>query len=143
MDIVTYKQDKVNDFRPHADGSGSFSSFAISAQLRKPLVRAGYNVIGIARGLVVPSDDERDGHYRDKFSIDNSQKTILFKPRGGPRAPRAVAVVQNTAKNAAALEFGSGDESVGTPGIKRPQGGWNNMKRPLGRAGGKVGDWHE
>ena len=141
--VVRYRPDKVNDFRPHDDGTGSFSAFAVSAQMRKPLVRAAYDIIAIAKTLVPPSSDSRDGHYRDKFAV-NAARATYFKPRRGPRQGRAVAVVINDAKNAVPVEFGSGDPSVGlSAGMDRPQGGWNKPMRPLGRAGGRVGDWHE
>jgi len=140
--VIRYRPDKVNDFRPHDDGTGSFSAFAVSPQMRKPLVRAAYDIIAIAKTLVSRSGDARDGHYADKFAV-NKGRAMYFKPKSGPRQPRAVATIINDAKNAAALEFGSGDESVGTPGVDRPQGGWNRIMRPLGRAGGRIGDWHE
>jgi hypothetical protein len=140
---IEYKPDRVNDYRPHSDGTGSFSSFAVSAQLRKPLVRASYDIIAIAKALVPPSEDPRNGHYSDHFAVNKARATYL-KPKRGPRQGRAVAIIVNDYPTAPAMEFGSGDPSVGlSAGAEREQGGWNKPKRPLGRAGGRVGQWHE
>jgi hypothetical protein len=140
---MTYKPDKANDYRPHSDGSGSFSSFAVSPQMRKPLVRAAYDIIAIAKADVGRSGDDRNGHYVDGFSVDEVQAAYI-KPKRGPRQARAVAEVQNDYWTAPAMEFGSGDPAIGSSaGEERPQGGWNKPKRPLGRAASKIGAWHE
>jgi hypothetical protein len=136
--VIRYKADKPGDFRPHEDGSGSFSSFAVSSQMRKPLVRAGHDIVAIAKTIVPPSGDPRNGHYNDHFAVHS---TYDLKLKTGPRA---VAEVTNDYWTAPALEFGSGDPSIGdSAGEERPQGGWNKPKRPLGKAGGMIGDWHE
>jgi hypothetical protein len=141
---VDYRADKVNDFRPHSDGTGSFSAFAVSPQLRKPLVSAAFEVIAIAKAIA-PRGPGRPGHrpYADSFAVNKARATYL-KPKRGPRQGRAVATVINDADNAVPMEFGSGDPSVGlSAGADRPQGGWNKPYRVLGKAGGRVGDWHE
>jgi hypothetical protein len=138
--VARYRPDKPGDFRPHSDGSGSFSEFTVSPQIRKPLLSAAYEIIAIAKSLVPRSSDPRGGHYNDHFSINAVTGTYV----GKRRSPRAVVEVINDHPNAPAVEFGSGDPSVGiSAGIDRPQGGWNKPKRPLGRAAGQVGDWHE
>lgn len=139
-----YVPDRPGDYRPHKDGSGSFSSFAVSEQIRKPLKRAAFDIIALAKAdpTVTRSTDERDGHYVDHFSINEAHGTYI-KTRFG-RVPRAVVEVINDAKNAVAVEFGSGESSVGdSAGEGRPQGGWNKQKRPLGRAASRIGDFHE
>lgn len=137
--LVRYRPDKVNDFKPHEDGTGSFSSFLLSEQIRKPLNAAAKVVVAIATATA-PS---RSGDYASRFKVDETA-TIMFKPKGGKRHPRAIALVTNDSDHAAALEFGSGGRSVGTSsGQPRPQGGSNEPYRTLGRAAGKVGDWHE
>lgn len=138
--IARYKPDKPGDFKPHSDGSGSFSEFTVSPQIRKPLLSAGFEIIAIAKAIVGRSNDPRGGHYSDHFSINSVTGTYV----GRRRSPRAVVEIINDHDSAAAVEFGSGDPSVGdSAGEDRPQGGWNKPKRPLGRAAGQVGDWHE
>ena len=137
--MIRYKADRPGDFKPHLDGSGSFSSFAVSPQMRKPLVRASFDIIAIAKSIVGRSGDPRNGHYSDHFSV-NEAAGLVSKRLG----PRAVAEVINDHDNAPALEYGSGDPSIGeSAGLARPPGGWNKPKRPLGRAAGKVGNWRE
>ena len=136
--VIRYKPDKPGDFTPHDDGSGSFSTFAVSPQMRKPLMRAAYEIIAIAKTFVPRSTDPRGGHYQDHFAAHSTYDVKV----GG--IPRAAAEVTNDYVTAAAMEFGSGDPSIGSSaGEDRPQGGWNKPKRPLGRAAGRVGDWHE
>ena len=131
-----YVPDEAYDFTPHSDGSGSFSSFATSKQMRRPLLRAAYDIIAIAKTFVPRSSDDRGGHYQDHFAAHSTYDVKM------PRGPRAVAEVTNDHRTAAAMEFGSGDPSTGlSKGEERPQGGWNKPKRPLGRAAGRVGDW--
>lgn len=140
---LVYKPDKANDFRPHSDGSESFSAFAVSSQMRKPLLVAAFEIIGLAKADVGRSQDDRNGHYSDGFSVNEVQAAYV-KPKRGPRQARAVAEIQNDYWTAPAMEFGSGDPSIGlSSGEDRPQGGWNKPKRPLGRAASKIGDWNE
>lgn len=142
---LRYSPDKAGDFRPHSDGSLPFSAFAVSNQIRKPLRTAAVAIVALAKAdpQVAPSDDPRDGHYVDHFSINEVHATYVKTKRDG-RTPRSVVEVINDAKNSVAVEFGSGGQSVGdSAGQPRPQGGWNKQKRPLGRAAGKIGDFHE
>lgn len=136
--VIRYKRDRANDYRPHKDGSGSFSAFAVSEQIRKP-VRAGAElVIGIARGI---SPGGPGGTYAGSFEIGR-KRTIWFKPITGPLQRRAIVEVINTDPKAAAIEFGSGRPSVGaSKGKGRPQGGSNRAYRVLMKAGGRVGDF--
>ena len=139
MAYVTYKPDRPGDFTPHSDGSGSFSAFAVSDQMRKPLRRAAFEIIAIAKTVVPRSSDGRDGHYMDHFAINEAHGTYV----GKSRSPRAVVEVTNDAKNAVAVEFGSGEPSLGdSSGQGREQGGWNRAMRPLGRAAALIGDYH-
>lgn len=116
-------------------GYGDFKEFAVSGQIRKPLTRASYDIVAIAKLMVPPSGDARDGHYADKFAVHSGAMTV----RVG-RNVRAVVQISNHAKNAVAVEFGSGPPSEGKAGgAPREQGGWNRAKRPLGRAGRKIG----
>ena len=134
--LVWYKRDRPNDYKPHDDGSLSFSSFAISDKIRRPCVLAGYQVIGIARGLA----PKESGDYAGSFKLGKA-KTFMYKPRGFPRQRRALVEVINTSPKAPAIEFGSGPPSEGdSAGEARPQGGSNQVFRVLGRAGAKVGD---
>lgn len=134
--IVTYRRDRPNDYKPHTDGSGSMSSFVISDQIRDPLLSAGRLIIGIARGIA----PKKTGTYANSFAI-GKKTTFMFKPAGEPLQRRAVVEVINTDDKAVAMEFGSGEGS--TDFEYRPQGGGNLPYRVLGRAGARVGDFHE
>lgn len=136
--VARYRRDKANDYRPHDDGSGSFSAFAVSEQIREPVKLGARAVIGIARSLA----PKGGGRYASSFEIGR-ERTFWFKPRSGPLQRRAQVEVINTAPYAVAIEFGSGESSEGdTAGEARPQGGWNRPYRVLGRAGARVGDFH-
>lgn len=131
-----YKRDRANDYRPHSDGSGSFSAFAVSEQIRKPVKQGAELVIGIARGM---SPGGPGGTYANSFEIGRA-RTFWFKPKSGPLQRRAVVEVINTDPKAAAIEFGSGGQGEGaSAGGARPQGGSNRAYRVLMRAGGRVG----
>ena len=136
--IARYVRDKANDYRPHSDGSGSFSSFAVSEQIRRPTREGAELIAGIARGMA----PKKSGNYSRSFAIGRN-RTFWFKPRNGPLQRRAVVEVINTADDAAAIEFGSGKPSIGkSTGQDRPQGGNNRAFRILGRAAARVGDFH-
>jgi hypothetical protein len=143
---VRYVRDKAGDFKPHSDGSLPFAEFVVSSQIRRPLTLAAHDIIAIAKAdpKAQPSEDERDGHYIDHFNV-TGQKAVLMATKTDPKPRlRAVAVVENDAKNSVPMEFGSGESSAGkSKGKARPQGGWNKPKRILGRAASKVGDFHE
>jgi len=121
----------------------SFDKFMVSDQIRKPLKRAAIDIIAIAKATVPRSDDERDGHYTDKFSIQGEGlETLVFDSRVGMMNRHAMVQISNHAKNAIAVEFGSGYPSEGTTSgreRKEKQRGWNKPMRPLGRAGRKIG----
>lgn len=143
---LRYVRDKPDDHKPHSDGSLPFADFVVSSQIRRPLTLAAHDIVAIAKAdpQAAPSDDDRDGHYIDHFNV-TGQKVVLMATAADPKSRlRAAAVVENDAKNSVALEFGSGERSVGdSHGVGRPQGGWNKPKRILGRAASKVGDFHE
>lgn len=123
--------------RGKSPGYGTFGEFMVSDQMRKPVFRAAVDIVAIAKTLVDRSKDERDGHYTDKFSIHSGGlQTVVGKRRN----PRVMVQISNSAKNAVAVEFGSGPPATGpSTGEEREQGGWSKAKRPLGRAGVKVG----
>lgn len=138
--IATYRRDRPNDFRRHSDGSAPFSSFAVSDQLRRPTLQLAHVIVTIARRIA----PRHTGEYAASFAINTRTKEFVFKPRGYPRQRRAVVEVINTDEKAAAIEFGSGEPSVGdSSGESRPQGGFNTNFRVLGRAAAKVGDFRE
>ena len=138
--LVRYRPDKINDFKPHSDGTGSFSSFLLSEQIQKPLMSAGRNVVAVAAHG--PHEFNDGGDYVKHFDVEHA--VIQFKAKGQKRHPRAIALVTNDSDHAAAIEFGSGRTNEGqSPGKPRPQGGGNVPYRILGRAAGKIGDWHE
>jgi len=138
-ELIRYRRDRANDFRRHSDGSAPMSSFVISNQIRRPCVEAAYAVIGIAQGLA----PKGSGAYAALFGIGKRER-FMFKPAGEPLQPRAVAEVINTDDKAPAIEWGSGQANDGaSPDTDRPQGGSNQPFRVLGRAGARVGDFHE
>jgi len=127
--------------RGRSPGFGTFAEFMVSNQMRKPVFRAAVDVVAIAKTLVGRSDDERDGHYTDKFSIHSEG---LETTVGARRTPRVMVQISNSAKNGVAMEFGSGEPATGpSAGQERPQQGWNKAKRPLGRAGARIGRLHD
>jgi hypothetical protein len=135
----------VPSYKPKGRSPGfeHFGRFMVSDQIRKPLRRAAIDIIAVAKVMVPRSKDERDGHYTDKFSIQGEGlETLVFDSRVGKMNRHAMVQISNHAKNAIAVEFGSGWPSKGTTkGAERKaeQGGWNKAMRPLGRAGRKVG----
>ena len=143
--MAVYKPDKSKDMAPHSDGSLPFGAFIVSSQIRKPLMTAAIEIVAIAKTLAGRSDDPRDGHYSDHFSI-NEIHGGWIKTRTDPHSKRAVVEIINDAKNAVAIEIGSGWPSEGiTGGAERiaKQAGWNKAKHPLGRAAKMIGDFHE
>lgn len=127
---------------------GTFREFMVSDQIRKPLYRAAFDIIAIAKALVPRSDDPRSGlpdkpHYADSFSIQGEGlQTLIFDSRVGRWNPHAMVQISNHANNAIPVEFGSGWPSEGTTSgaeRKAKQGGWNKAKRPLGKAGRVIG----
>lgn len=129
-------------------GFDDFGKFMVSDQIRRPLGKACVDIIAIAKVLVPRSDDPRSGtpekpHYTDAFSIQNiGLETLVYDSRVGKMNRHAMAQISNHAENAIAMEYGSGWPSKGTTSgaeRKEKQGGWNKAKRPLGRAGRKIG----
>jgi hypothetical protein len=137
--LIRYRRDRPNDFTPHSDGSLPMSAFVKSAQARHPALQAAGDVIRIAKGLA----PKGSGNYAGSFGIGPA-KEFWFKPHGEPLQLRAVAEVTNSAESAPAIEWGSGLSNDGaSPETTRPQGGSNKPFRVLGRAGARVGDYHE
>lgn len=133
---------------------GTFGQFMVSDQIRKPLVTASRDIVALVKTSFTTkdggsrSDDPRSGgpdkpHYVDAFSIQSvGLQTLVFDSRVGKMNPHAMVQISNHAPNAIAMEIGSGWPSKGTTGGRErieEQGGWNKAKRPLGRAGRKIG----
>lgn len=120
-------------------GFGTFGEFMVSDQIRQPVEMAATAVMMIAKAMSPRSTDARDGHYVDHFDVESTPDMVVVVGKEFPN-PRVLVRVSNSAKNAVAVEFGSGERSVGdSAGEERPQGGWNIQMRPLGRAGEKIG----
>jgi len=125
-------------YEPTHYGETNFAGFMVSPQIRVPLHLVGRQIIEVAKGIVPPSDDPRNGHYSEHFST--SDGTEFVPTKRAVRSKRAVVYVENDSPSAAAMEFGSGAPSVGeSKGQPRKQGGSNQQKRPLGRASAIVG----
>lgn len=139
--LMTYKRDTPKDTAPHTDGSLPFIDFVNSDRLRTPITIAAREIVALAKATVGRSDDARDGHYVDHFSI-NQIFGGHIATKYDPKSKRAIVEIVNDAKNAVMLEFGSGLGAAGSTG-EREQGGWNEAKHPLARAGSKVGDFRE
>lgn len=136
---VQYKADKPGRVTPYPGSPFlPFGAFCISPRIQGLTLKIGRDVATLAKMFVKPSDDERNGHYRDKFIV------VPGAPLKIQGLTRATALVGNTSPSAAAVEFGSGEPSVGdSAGDGRPQGGYSAPKRPLGKAGMMIGDFHE
>lgn len=137
---ITYRADKPGKKTPYYQSKGMlpFGAFCVSPRVQGLVLKIGRDTATLAKMFVPPSDDERNGHYRDKFVVTPGK---LLKIEG---LERATSLVGNTSPSAAAVEFGSGEPSVGdSSGESRPQGGYNVAKRPLGKAGRMMGDFHE
>jgi len=139
--MMRYKPDNSKDLKPHSDGSLSFGMWVNSAAIRTPLTLAAREIVALAKAQVPPSDDPRDGHYADHFSVVQVFGQGI-KVRADPDSKRAIVEVENDAKNAVMVEFGSGGGAAGATGT-REQGGWNKAKHPLARAGSIVGSFRE
>lgn len=128
--------------RGKSPGFGTFGEFMVSEQMRKPMRVVAREIAAIGRMTAPRSEDERDGHYADQFVTETEKLTAVIGKRHPNR--RVMVRVANTAKNAVAVEFGSGRSAAGTSrGEPRPQGGHNEQMRPLLRAGLKVGRMFE
>lgn len=136
---IVYRPDRPGKKSPYPGSPFlPFGAFAVSPRMQGLVMKVARDGAILAKMFVPPSDDPRDGHYRDHMSTDVGN---IVKIDG---LERVTALIVNDAKNAAAIEFGSGESSVGdTSGSGRPQGGWNRPKRPLGKAGMMLGDFHE
>ncbi|MDQ3275338.1 MAG: hypothetical protein M3Q39_10010 [Actinomycetota bacterium] len=135
---------RIRDFVPsyRARGRspefGTFGEFMVSRQIRKPTERGARDIISLAKAMVPPSSDERNGHYSESFLLLSGKLTTIVK--GRHPNPRVLVKVVNTHASAPAIEFGSGPKAEGTGGPgPREQGGFNKAKRPLGRAGRRIG----
>lgn len=137
---LRYRADKPGQMTPNKESPGlqPFGAFAVSKRMQKLTIRIGMDVAALAGTFVPSSSEPKDGPaYADSFHVVPG-KIITIEG-----LPRVTSDVVNTADHAAALEFGSGDQSVGdSAGEPRPQGGSNKAMRPLGRAGAKIGDFH-
>lgn len=131
----------VPSYKPRgkSPGFGTFGQFMVSDQMRRPMRVVAREIAGIGRMIAPRSKDERDGHYADQFTVETEGLTTVV----GKQYPneRVMVRVGNSAKNAVAVEFGSGAAGQSSPVSdgERPQGGWSKAERPLLRAGLKVG----
>jgi len=134
--IVYYRADKPGKVTPYPGSPFlPFGAFAVSARMQGLMNKVGRDTAGLAKMFVPSGSDEKGGQsYRESFVIVPGS---LVKIKGLRRVSTNVV---NTADHAAALEFGSGEASG--DGEPRPQGGGNLPKRPLGKAGMMMGDFH-
>lgn len=136
---MRYVQDKPGRVAPYPESRGMlpFGAFAVSPRIQKLTIRIAKDVKALAKIVAPDGDDEGDGpKYKDSFIV------VPGKPLKIDGLERSTALVGNTAPHAAAVEFGSGESSIGdTAGEGRPQGGSNQARRPLGIAGSMIGEF--
>lgn len=136
---LRYIPDKPGRVTPYPESRGMlpFGAFAVSPRIQKLTLRIGKDVKALAKAIAPEGENETDGpKYKDSFIV------VPGKPLKIDGLLRATALVGNTAPHSAAVEFGSGESSVGdTAGEGRPQGGSNQARRPLGIAGSMIGEF--
>lgn len=89
----------------------------------------------VMAALTLSPRGESSDPYVAHFNVDATVTTIDGKPRRSSR-------VVNDSDHAAAVEFGSGERNAGQTGPNpRPQGGFNNPRRVLARAGDLIGEY--
>ena len=135
---LRYVQDKPGRTMPYPESRGMlpFGAFAVSPRIQKLTMRIGRDVKAVAKAISPESEDERGPKYRDCFIV------VPGRPLKIEGLARCTSLVGNTAAHAAAVEFGSGEPSVGeTQGEGRPQHGYNYSYRVLGRAGSRIGEF--
>lgn len=135
---LRYVADKPGRETPYPESRGMqpFAAFAVSPRIQKLALRIGKDVKAVAKAISPEGDDPRGPKYRDSFIV------VPGKPLKIKGLLRATALVGNTAPQAAAIEFGSGEPSQGdTQGQGRPQHGYNYSYRVLGRAGSRIGEF--
>lgn len=139
--VLRYVQDKPGQLTPNKESPHlkPFGAFALSGRMQKLTIRIGKDVAALAGTLVEhKSEDQRQKGkaYADSFKVVPGEIVVI------DGLPRVTSDVVNTADHSAALEFGSGEPSVGdTAGEGREQGGYNEAQRPLGRAGAIIGEF--
>jgi hypothetical protein len=136
---LRYVQDKPGQKTPNRESPHlqPFGMFAVSPRIQALTIRIAKDVKAVAKSIS-PDGEEETGKpkYKDQFIV------VPGKPLKIKGLSRATALVGNTDPKAAAIEFGSGDGSVGdSAGEGRPQGGSNQPFRVLGRAGAMIGEF--
>ena len=138
---VRYKQDSPGRTSPYPGSPYlPFSAFCVSPRVQGIALKVAGDIAVFAKGISPDSDREKDEgeSYKDSFVVKPGK---LLKIDG---LNRSTALVGNTAAHAPAIEFGSGEPSVGdSSGEGREQGGYNYAYRVLGRAGRAFGDWRD
>lgn len=137
---ITYKQDQPGRTAPYPGSPyRPFGAFVMSPRMQGLVLRVTRDVKAFAEGISPTSDTEGEGpRYKDSFVVAPG------RPLKIDGLNRVTALLGNTAPHAPAVEFGSGESSVGdTSGESRPQGGYNKPQRVLGRAGRAFGDFSE
>lgn len=137
---ITYRADKPGRVTPYPGSPFlPFGAFCVSPRMLGLMMKVGRDTAIIAKMLSPQGPDKKTGKkYRDSFVVVPGP---LLKIEG---LKRVTSLVGNTAPHAPAVEFGSGEPSVGdSSGTDRPQGGWNRPHRVLGKAGRIMGDFHE
>jgi hypothetical protein len=139
---IQYKEDKPGRTTPYPGSPYlPFGAFCVSPRMQGLMNKVGRDTAIIAKMISPDSaDDGRDDGrpaYRDSFVVTVGE---ILKIKG---LKRVTSNVGNTADHAAAVEFGSGEGSLGdSSGETRPQGGSNRPQRVLGKAGRIMGDFH-
>jgi hypothetical protein len=139
---IRYKEDPPGRTAP-LPGSPylPFGAFAVSPRMQGLVTKVTSDMAVFARSISPESADEgREGkpRYKDSFKVTVGE---IVKIKG---LKRVTANLGNTAPHAAAVEFGSGEGSLGDSSESgRPQGGSNAPMRILGKTARAFGDWRE
>lgn len=135
---VVYREDKPGRTTPYPGSPFlPFGAFAVSPRVQGLVLKVARDGAIIAK-MLSPKGEGPGPHYRDQFD------TRPGKPLKIDGLPRATAEIINRDPKAAAVEFGSGEGSIGeSGGEERPQGGHSPARRVLGKTGMMLGDFHE
>lgn len=138
---IRYKQDAPGRVAPYPRSPYlPFGAFCMSPRVQGLVLKVARDVKAFAESISPESEEEgKDGpRYKDSFVVAPG------RPLKIDGLNRVTALVGNKAPHAPAVEFGSGEPSLGESGGEgREQGGWNKPFRVLGRAGRAFGDFHE
>ena len=135
---IRYREDKPGKVTPYPGSPYlPFGAFALSSRMQGLTLKIARDGALIAK-MLSPKGEGSGPHYRDQFATKPGEIVTI------DGLPRVTSEIVNNDPKAAAVEFGSGEGSVGdSSGEGRPQGGHSPAHRVLGKTGRILGDFHE